>query len=146
MTANGEKHEAKSKGRQWHYFAVKKLSALLRGATSKHYDDFYCLNCLHSFRTKNKLETHKRICENKDFFKVIMPSKDTKMLKFVQYQKSDKALFFIYANLECFIEKIDGCKHNHENSYTAKVGKHIPSGFSMYTISSFKNIENKHDV
>ena len=37
-----------------HYLAVKKLSALLRGITSKHKGDFYCLNCSHSFRTENK--------------------------------------------------------------------------------------------
>ena len=30
--------------------------------------------------------------------------------------------------------------------FTTKVGKHIPSGFSVSTISSFKKIENKHDV
>ena len=58
-------------GEKWHYLAVKELSALLRGITSKHYGDFYCLNCLHSFRTKNKLESHKRVCENKDFCNVI---------------------------------------------------------------------------
>ena len=36
---------------RWHYLAVKKLSALLHGITSKHKGDFYCLNCLHFFRT-----------------------------------------------------------------------------------------------
>ena len=37
----------------WYYFlAVKNLSVLLRGIISKHYDEFYCLNCFHSFRTK----------------------------------------------------------------------------------------------
>ena len=75
-----------------------------------------------------------------------MPSEDTKILKFNQYQKSDKAPFIIYANLECIIEKIDGCKNNLENSSTTKVSKHIPSGFSMSIISSFRSIENKHDV
>ena len=39
----------------WHYLAVKKLSTLLRGITLKH-GDFYCLNCLHSFRTESKLK------------------------------------------------------------------------------------------
>ena len=39
----------------WHYLTVKKLPTLLRGITSKHNSDFYCLNCLHSFRTENKL-------------------------------------------------------------------------------------------
>ena len=32
------------------------------------------------------------------------------------------------------------------NSCTTKVSKHIPSGFSMSTISSFRIIENKNEV
>ena len=31
---------------------------LLRGTTSKQDGDFYCLNCLHSFATENKRESH----------------------------------------------------------------------------------------
>ena len=75
-----------------------------------------------------------------------MPSEDTKIWEFNQYQKSDKAPFIIYADLECIIEKIDGCKSNPKNSATTKVSEHIPSGFSMFTISSFTSIENKYDV
>ena len=55
-----------------------------------------------------------------------MPSKDTKMLEFRQYQKSDEALFIVYADLECIMKKIDGCKNNPENSSTTKVSEHIP--------------------
>ena len=52
----------------WHYLAVKKiLSALLHRMTSKNKGDFYCLNCLHSFRTNNKLKFHEKVCKNKDF-------------------------------------------------------------------------------
>ena len=43
-------------GKKWHYLAVKSFSALLRGITSKHVGDFSCLNCFHSYRTKNKLK------------------------------------------------------------------------------------------
>ena len=75
-----------------------------------------------------------------------MCSEDTKILEFNQYQKSDKAPFLIYTDLECIIEKIDGCKTNPENSSKIKVSEHIPSGFSMSTISSFRSTENKHDV
>ena len=35
---------------------------------------------------------------------------------------------------------------NPQNSSTEKLEKHLPSGFSMSTISSFKSIENEHDV
>ena len=125
---------------------MKKLSALLRRLTSKHDGDHYCPNCLHSFETENKRESHKNVCENKDFSNLVMPSEDTKILEFNQYQKFDKAPFIIYADLECLIEKIDGCKNNPENSSATKVSEHIPLGFSISAISSFKSIENKHDV
>ena len=93
---------------KWNYLAVKKLSALLRGITSKHHGDFYRLNCFHSFATEIKLQLHRKACENKDYCNVNMPSEDTKILEFNQYQKSDKAPFIIYADLECIIERIDG--------------------------------------
>ena len=79
----------------------------MRGITSKHYGEFYCRNCLHSFRTKKKLESHKKVGENKDFYEVIIPSEDTEILEFDQYQKSNKAQLIIYAYLQCIIEKVD---------------------------------------
>ena len=45
-----------------------------------------------------------------------MASEDTKILEFNQYKKSDKTQFIISTDLECIIEKIDGCKNNPENS------------------------------
>ena len=39
-------------GDRWHYLAIKKLAALLRGITSKYHCDFFCLNCLHSSSEK----------------------------------------------------------------------------------------------
>ena len=49
-----------SNGENWHYLTVKNLSRLLRGITSNHDGDFYCLNCFRSYRTKNKLKAHKK--------------------------------------------------------------------------------------
>ena len=104
------------------------------------------MNCLHSFRTKNKLESHKKVYDNKDFCNVIMPSEDTKILESNQYKKSDKATFIIYADLEYLIKKIDGSKNNPSYSSKTKVSKHIQSGFSMSTKSSFRIIENNYNV
>ena len=146
VSKNNSNHEKQvillmiANGKWWHYLAVNKLSALSRGITSKQYGHFYCLNCLHSFRTKNTLESHQKVCEYKDFCNVIIPFEDTKILEFNQYQKSDKALFIIYADLECIIEKIDGCKNDPENLCTTKVRKDISSGFSMSAISSFRTM------
>ena len=58
----------------WQYLSVKKLLAFLKGITTKHDGDFSYLTCLHSFRTENKLESHKNVCKNKDFCVIVMPS------------------------------------------------------------------------
>ena len=37
-------------GENWHYLAVRSLSALVWGITSSNNCDLYCLNCFHSYR------------------------------------------------------------------------------------------------
>ena len=124
----------------------KKISALLKGITSKNNSDFYCSNCPHAFKTKDILESNKRVRENKGFCKVVMSSEDTKTFEFNQNQKSDKTTFIFYADLEYIIQKNDGCKNVTENSSATSVSQNIPPGFSISTIFSFRGIENKHNV
>ena len=73
---------------------MKKLSALLRGITSKHEGDFYCLNCFHSYKTKDKLKKHENVCKNHDYCYVKMPIEVNKMLKYIIY----------YADVESLLE------------------------------------------
>ena len=63
----------------------KKLTALSRRKISKHSSYFYYLNCLHSFRKKSKLGSHKGACENKIFCNIAVDSEDTIILEFSQY-------------------------------------------------------------
>ena len=64
-------------GKKWHYTAfksepnedgfnhpIRSLSRLFHGITSNHNGDFYCLYCLHSFRTDNALKKHERLCDH----------------------------------------------------------------------------------
>ena len=39
----------------WHYLAVKSISGLLRGITSNHNGDFYCLNFFQVYTIERKL-------------------------------------------------------------------------------------------
>ena len=66
----------------------------------------------------------KKYVKKKVFVNIIIPSEDTKIVEFNQYQKSDKKPFIIYADLECIIEKMDGCKNNPENSSTSEVSEY----------------------
>ena len=84
---------------KWHYLAVKSLSALFRGITSKHELDFYCLNCFHSYTEKNKLKKHKKVCENHDYCYAEMPEEYTRILKYNHGEKSMKVPFIIYTDL-----------------------------------------------
>ena len=86
-----------------HCLAVKKLSALLIGITSEQKGNFYCLNCLHAIRTKNKLESKKHVCENENFCNIVMSSEDTKLSELNQYQKF---AMFVKKNLKIKIKNI----------------------------------------
>ena len=77
-----------------------------------------------------------------------MPSEETKLLKFNQYQKSDKVPAVIYADLECLTQKIDLFKNNPKIHLQQKQ-VNISNQFFQYRphmsiISSFKSIEKKH--
>ena len=75
---------------------------------------------------------------NKDLCDVLMPSEDTKILEFNQYQKSDKIPFIIYEDLKSLIWKSDVHENNPEKLSTAKVEKHILPSVSI-SIMSFKD-------
>ena len=132
-----------SNGESWHYLVVKSSSRLLRGIISNHDGDFYCLNCFHSYRTKNKLNAHKKICKNHEYCHIEMPNKDNNIIKYNQGEKSLKSSFIIYADLECLLAKINTCYNNPESSSTTKINHHTPSGYSIYTHCSFDKSKNK---
>ena len=93
----------------WHYPSVKSISGLLRGITSNHNGDFYCLNSFHLHTSEKKLRKHERICKDHDFCDIIMPDEDNKILKYISGEKSLKVPFVIYADLECLLRKINTC-------------------------------------
>ena len=104
---------------KWHYRAVTRLSGLLRGVTGNNNGDFYCYcYCFHAYKTGNKLEKRKKICENHDYCQVEMPNEDNKIIKYNQGKKSVRSPFIIYVDLECLLEKINTCYNNPEKSST----------------------------
>ena len=63
-----------------------------------------------------------------------------------KYSPGDKSLrapFIIYADLECLLKKVRSCQNNPENSYTEKKVKHKPSGYAWCSICSFDDTKNK---
>ena len=103
------------------------------------------LKLFHSFRTKNKLKKHKNVCEHHDYCYAEMPKEDNRILKYNHGEKSMKFSFIIYADLESLLEKMNTCHNNPKKSSTAKINKHISSGYSLFTQYSFDTIKNKLD-
>ena len=73
-----------------------------------------------------------------------MPNEDNKMLKYNHGEKSMKAPFIIYADLECLLEKMSTCQNNPKKS-TTKINMHTPSGYSLFTNCLFDLTKNKLD-
>ena len=95
---------------KWHYLAVTKLSAFLKGVTSKYNINFFFQ--LHSFGTKTKRDSHEKFCKNLDFCEVVMPDEKTIILEYSYGSKSIKHRFVIYADFETLLEKTDCCEYN----------------------------------
>ena len=79
-------------------YCSKTITCIIKRNNVKTPRQFLLFKLSLSFRkqTENKLESYKKVCQNKDFCNVVMPSEDTKILESNQSQKSDKAPFVIY--------------------------------------------------
>ena len=112
-------------GKKWLFFAVNCLSSLLRGITSNHQEEFYCLNCLHSYRTEYRLSKHYSVCKNHDCCYVDMPNEDNKIFKYNHGKKSVNVAFVFYADEEPLLERIDTYHNNPEKLSTTKINIYL---------------------
>ena len=75
----------------------------------------------------------KKICENRDYCRVELPTKDNNVIKYNHEEKSIKLPFVVCADLECLFEKMSTCSNNPEESSTTKIKKHTPLEYSIFT-------------
>ena len=121
----------------WHYLAIKSIPRLLRGITSTHDGDFYCLNCFHSYRTSNKLKKHVQLCQVNHFCNLVLPNEENKYISSTLGKNDLTIQFIIYADIECLLVKMDSCENSDTNSYIENKSLHAPSGYSLITCYSF---------
>ena len=88
---------------------------MLQRILSNHKEDFYCLNYFNSYTSKNKLKEHEEICNNHDSCCIEMPKWVEKILKYNPGEKSLKAPFAIYLDLECLLKKEQFPINNNNN-------------------------------
>ena len=75
-----------------------------------------------------------------------MTSVKDNILEFNQYIKSDKMPYIIYGDMESLIKIIDEHANNPEKSLITKIGELTSCGYSVSTIWTFDNIENKRTL
>ena len=109
------------------------------------YTDFYCINCFHLFRTKDKLKKHINVCKNHDYCYIEMRKDYNKILKYIYGQRCIKVPFIVYIEAESLLEIINNCYNNPEKSSKTKINKLTPSGYLLFTHCSFDVTKNKLD-
>ena len=128
-----------------HFCWIKNMSRLLSSGINNHqHKRYFCYRCLNSFKSEKSLEKHTEYCQNNEEVKIEMPMiKDDEgkflgpeYIYFKNHYKKQRVPFVVYADFECFTEKIDTCQPEEGKSFTNQYQKHSPSGFS-YLIKCF---------
>ena len=65
-----------------------------------------------------------------------MPKEGQNKLVFTNYHKQMKNPYVVYVDFECILRKIDTCEPNNKQSFTVKMEKHEPRGFSYLVARS----------
>jgi hypothetical protein len=125
-----------------HYCLIKDFGRLVNSQLSKDgHKRFHCKRCLSSFTTELAKEDHAYYCKHHEPRRVIV---DGKPVKFVNYNRSMRVPFAIYADFESFIKPIVTCQNNPEKSFTNKYQQHVPSSFAFY-VKGPDGIELQHE-
>ena len=122
----------------------KNIPRLFRGITSNTHGDFYCVGCLHSFTTKNKLKDHERLCNNHKYGEIIMPTEDRKILKHNHGEKSLKVPHLFYIDTESLLLKHQSSQNHPEKSYTETKAIYEACGYALNLVTSYDSNKNTH--
>ena len=127
-----------------HYCCILNLNALVSSQITKHtYSGTLkvCKRCFAHYSGENaeeKLMEHKMLCGNFDAVKCVFPKKDK--INFENHGHAKKLRFAIYADFECMLKPIEGCKGDPSSSWTYAYESHIPYSYSYF----IKDNENEY--
>ena len=122
-------------GDKGHYCLIRNFSALLSKRTKAKAKQYFCYHCLHAFVTQDGLDRHTPLCYQQRAQKIVFPDKE-KTVKFKNIKKQLRVPFIIYADFECYTEKIANPANNPNKTNTTPYQHHKPSGFSYMVVST----------
>ena len=115
----------------------KSISRLMEGISSNSHDDFYCYECLHSFRTEIAIKNHVDLCKNNKLAKIELPNEENKFKKYNPGGKSLKMNTVIYADFESIL--VPNNTYSKENASDGVIDKHIACGYSINVVDNHSN-------
>ena len=62
------------------------------------------MNCLYSFRIKNKLKSHENVCKDHDYCDMIIPKEDNSVLKFNHAKIFEEPMLSMQTE-NCYLKK-----------------------------------------
>ena len=122
-------------GDKSHYCLIRHFSRLMSKRTDHNGAQYYCYNCLHGFSTQDRLDKHMPLCYKQRAQKIVFPEKE-KTIKFKNIKRQLRVPFIIYADFECYTEKIANPANNPNKTNTTTYQHHVPSGFSYMVVSA----------
>lgn len=105
ITEATPEHSNEAHGVSSHYCWIKNLSALVGSQMSKHKSKkLICDRCLNHFNSHEKLEKHKKSCENINECAIEMPLFGENYEFFKNYKNQLKIPFIVYADTEAILK------------------------------------------
>ena len=121
-------------GEKRHYVLIKNLSRLIAPRSGYEGASHPCIYCLHVFCRADLLADHTPHCKPHGPQRVKMPSGDDTTLFFKHEDHQLRVPFVIYADFECYTEKLATCIPN-TASFTHRYQQHTPSGYCYHVVS-----------
>ncbi len=123
-----------------HYCVIKSISGLLSSQTTKHqHKRWFCDYCVNGFDKEDSLNDHLEYCGNNEAVRTTFAKEKFTHVK--NHYKHMRVPFAVYADFECFTEKLDSVRPSEDAQYTMKYQKHEPSGFCLYVVSPYFEFE-----
>ena len=125
-----------------HYVLIKDLNKLYSSNSHKvsHATKYRCKSCFRSFYNEEKKEEHENFCNGINSQIERMPTVENNILKFTNEQNKFLHPYFIIADFESTLEKVDKNEHEEFDIESYKYQKHVPNSYAL----KFNCIHNEY--
>jgi len=86
---------------------------------------FFFYRCLHYFRSYDKLQSHTVDCGKMNDCAIRLPSDKDKWLEFNNFNRKERLLFIVYADLECVLTKMEEEKNAYQHHRVFSIAYYV---------------------